>query len=371
MSALFFFGTLRHLPLLQVVLGRDVPQAVPARLPGHALHWVRDQPFAMLCDGDGAEGLYLPDLSDEDIARLDFYEGGFGYALRALQVQTGGGTRNAQVYFPSGPAPWQTGDLWSLADWQARWGEMETRKAHEVMAHYGHTDAARVGALAPFFRARAWAQMLAQDAAPTNLRRATPTSDVQITPRTGGHDGFFRLRAFDVQYETFNGRPSVPAAREAFVAYDAALVLPYDPVTDHVVMIEQLRFGPLMRGDPAPWVLEPVAGLVDAGETPQDCARREALEEAGTALSELIPIANVYPSPGYSTEFFHCFLGLADLPSPGSHLGGLAAELEDIRAHVLPFDEAMALVASGEINAAPLVMMLLWLGSERANLRIA
>lgn len=157
--------------------------------------------------------------------------------------------------------------------------------------------------------------------------------------------------------------------REVFLAFDAALVLPYDPATDHVLLIEQLRFGPLWRGDPTPWMFEPIAGLVDAGEDPAETARREAIEETGLALGSLETIAKVYASPGYSTEYFHCYLSVTDLSSFHPSENGLRSEHEDIRSHVLPFDTAMGLVASGEINAGPLVMMLYWLAVNRERLR--
>jgi nudix-type nucleoside diphosphatase (YffH/AdpP family) len=116
-------------------------------------------------------------------------------------------------------------------------------------------------------------------------------------------------------------------------------------------------------------VFEPIAGLVDAGEDPEDAARREAEEEAGLKLGLLEPMVRVYASPGYSTEFFHCYLGLADLSEFSASSGGLASEHEDIRSHVMSFDAAMALVQSGEINAGPLIMMLYWLLAERGRLR--
>ena len=98
-------------------------------------------------------------------------------------------------------------------------------------------------------------------------------------------------------------------------------------------------------------------------------ARREAEEEAGLRLGPLEPMVQVYASPGYSTEFFHCFLGLAELSEFDTSAGGLRSEHEDIRSHVLSFDAAMALVKTGEINTGPLVMMLYWLAAERDRIR--
>jgi AIG2-like family. len=78
--ALFLYGTLCHDPLLRIVLGREA-EAEPALLADHKVTWVADEPFPLIRHEPGAEarGRVLTDLSDEDLARLDFYEGGFGY----------------------------------------------------------------------------------------------------------------------------------------------------------------------------------------------------------------------------------------------------------------------------------------------------
>ncbi|MEN9059900.1 NUDIX hydrolase [Ponticoccus litoralis] len=116
-------------------------------------------------------------------------------------------------------------------------------------------------------------------------------------------------------------------------------------------------------------MLEPVAGVIDAGETPEEAALRETREEAQIDVRRLIPAPKGYASPGYSTEYYHGFLALAELGAERTGTGGLAEENEDIRTHVLTFDRAMALVRSGEINALPLVMLLTWLAVEREELR--
>lgn len=372
MKDLFFYGTLCHVPLLEFVLGRPAAQIdmTPTVLPDHASFWVADHSFPMIVSAAGAQaaGLLVRGLSPGDVARLDFYEGGFAFELKEVQVQDGAAMAAAQVYFPASGL-WQAGAPWELDTWAARWGQITVTAARDVMAQFGQRPAQEVRALWPYFCARAWARQLGAVAAPQTLRSKMNVSDVDMLAERPGFDGFFRMRAFDLRHRRFDGAMSAPMGRESFIAYDAALVLPYDPVTDRLLLIEQMRFGPLMRGDPAPWVLEPIAGLVDAGEDPADCARREAVEEAGLTLGDLRPMLRVYSSPGYTTEFFHCFLGLCDLSSRGSGIGGLQDEHEDIRSHVIPYDQAMALVDSGEINAGPLAMMLLWLGRERAALR--
>jgi nudix-type nucleoside diphosphatase (YffH/AdpP family) len=157
--------------------------------------------------------------------------------------------------------------------------------------------------------------------------------------------------------------------REVMAGADAALVLPYDEARDRILLVEQFRAGPARRGDPQPWILEPVAGLVDAGETPDHAARREAQEEAGLRLDRLERMFEGYASPGNATDHFYAFLALCDLPDDHATTGGLESEQEDLRLHLLAFDDAMRLIETGEANAMPLISMLLWLDRWRAGRR--
>jgi nudix-type nucleoside diphosphatase (YffH/AdpP family) len=146
-------------------------------------------------------------------------------------------------------------------------------------------------------------------------------------------------------------------------------VLPYDPVRDRVLLIEQFRAGPYARGDAQPWMLEPIAGRIDGGETPEQSARREAVEESGLTLKDLHLVAQYYPTPGAKSEYLFGYIATADLPDGSAGIGGLEAEGEDIRSHVIPFARAMELVASGEINVGPLILLLLYLERMRDGLR--
>lgn len=374
---LFLFGTLRDAALLRIVTGQPdiMAQTRPADWPDHDTRRVADGdwPVCVPSPGASAPGLVLAAADSATLARLDHYEGLFGYVRSPARVRVDGQMVAASVYLCPSAAAAPDGP-WSLRDWAGTAGAMTRRAAREVMERYarglGH-DTAR---LYPFIRARAWAQGLAGTGAPARLRRDPGPDAIALRGPGGGdfggHDGFFRLRRFDIRHRRFDGSQSDWFGRECFIAYDAALVLPYDPATDRVALVEQLRYGPVWRGDPNPWTLEPVAGLVDAGEDPADTARREAMEEAGLHLQTLRPMMGVYPSPGYSSEFFHCFLGLCALPAQaGTGGGGLAAENEDIRTHLISFDHAMSLVDSGEITAGPLVAMLLWLARHRPDLR--
>jgi nudix-type nucleoside diphosphatase (YffH/AdpP family) len=209
--------------------------------------------------------------------------------------------------------------------------------------------------------------------AASRLRARTVTDDraVRVLGDRPAHAGFFGLRIIDLSHHRFDGGMSPRITREVFVSGDAVTVLPYDPVRDRVLLIEQFRAGPLGRGDGQPWQLEAVAGRIDPGETPEAAARREAVEEAGLQLGRLEPVASYYPSPGAVTEYLYSYVGLCDLADGVAGVFGAEAEAEDIRGHLLSFDGFMALLAEGRVTNAPLLLTALWLQRERGRLRAA
>ncbi|MDR8263635.1 NUDIX domain-containing protein, partial [Acinetobacter baumannii] len=87
----------------------------------------------------------------------------------------------------------------------------------------------------------------------------------------------------------FNGGMSGEITREIFERGHAAVLLPFDPVRDEVVLVEQIRIAAYDTSE-SPWLLEMVAGMIEAGETVEDVARREALEEAGLEVGRTKPI---------------------------------------------------------------------------------
>lgn len=191
--------------------------------------------------------------------------------------------------------------------------------------------------------------------------------DVEIQKREQCFKGFYKLDRLHLRHRQFAGGMGPVLTRELFVRHDAVCVLPYDPQRDEVVLIEQFRVGAMDAGV-NPWLLELVAGLIDKDEEPEEVARREAVEEAGLTLGALWPIAQYLPSPGGSNELVHLFVGRCD-SSGAAGIHGLAEEGEDIRVHVLPFEEALQGVRDGRINNAASMLALQWLALNRAEVR--
>lgn len=181
------------------------------------------------------------------------------------------------------------------------------------------------------------------------------------------HRGFFRLDEYRLRHELFAGGWSTEIRRECLERGRAVGVLPYDPGRDEVILIEQFRIGAL-QAPGGPWLLEIVAGIIDPGESEPNVARREAMEEAGCELLELVPICEYFPSAGGSSETLTLYCGLVDASGAGG-IFGLPEEHEDIRVHVLPRAEALAVLRRGGIVSAAPIIALQWLALNHSRLQ--
>ena len=183
------------------------------------------------------------------------------------------------------------------------------------------------------------------------------------------YKGFFSVEEHDLSYRKFNNQQSSILTRSALISSDAVIVLPYDPVNDRILLIEQFRSGPYVKGDKNPWVLEPIAGLIDEGETPESAGIREAQEEAHLEIKRLELVARSYPSPGISTEFFHQYIGIVELLDSSNLIAGLSSENEDIRSHIFKYEQFFEMIESGKVKVGPLILLGLWLSKNRNRLR--
>jgi ADP-ribose pyrophosphatase len=183
--------------------------------------------------------------------------------------------------------------------------------------------------------------------------------DVRVLEDENVYRGHYRLRRLSLQHKTFAGEWCQPISRELFERGDAVGVLLWDPARDELVMLEQFRVG-AVRGDESPWMLELVAGVVEAGESDEDVACRETVEESGLKLSALEPIARFFPSPGACSEQVRLFAGRVD----GSDAGGVhgcADEGEEILVHRLLRRQVMDMLDAGRIANGHTLIALQWL----------
>ncbi len=193
--------------------------------------------------------------------------------------------------------------------------------------------------------------------------------EVEVVSKSVCFQGFFRIERCRLRHALFAGGMSAEMSRELFRRGHAVAMLPYDPVLDKVVLIEQFRIGALDDAD-GPWLTEIVAGMIDKDETAAAVARREALEESGCEVAQLQHICRYYPSPGACSETIELFCGRVDASRAGG-IHGLDHEHEDIRVIPVGFDEAMGWIASGRLNSAAVIMALQWLALNKGRMRAA
>lgn len=356
----FLWGVLRYPPLWR---GRDL-DFEPASLRGVMVAADPETGAALLVSQhDGlAQGALLRGLAAEDLQTMAALEGNSLRCARVTVELAQGEQVQATALLPQTALADQGFAAWDLAQWAARYG------AQYALVAQAEVEAARLGPLL----ARAGARLrAAAQVAPVTRRHPAGPQDVACQALRQPYKRFFAVEEADLRFRRFDGSLSPQVTRAGFISCDAVTVLPYDAQRDRVLLVEQFRTGPFLRGDPQPWQLEAIAGRIDAGETPEEAARREALEEAGLTLTALLPVAQYYPSPGILTEFLYSYLALTNLPDHAAGIFGLAEESEDIRGHLISFDQLMALAQSGEIGNGPLLLLAYWLAANRIQLRRA
>ncbi|HSU05049.1 MAG TPA: NUDIX domain-containing protein [Acetobacteraceae bacterium] len=198
------------------------------------------------------------------------------------------------------------------------------------------------------------------------------SADFQVESDQRVWNGRFPLHVVRFRQRRFDGTLSVVRTWELWHRGRAAAVLPYDPVQDAVVLVEQFRLPALAAGlDPV--LVEVPAGLCDGTETAEQTIRREAQEETGISPDRLERIGEFILSAGASDEVCTLFAGRVHAPAAGT--GGIAghhgspAEHEDIRVRVWSADSAIDAALAGRIPNSIAALALLWLNARRANLR--
>lgn len=198
-----------------------------------------------------------------------------------------------------------------------------------------------------------------------NIPLAHP--DYEIIKRDVLYKGFFSYARYHLRIRKFDGSFTAVFQREVLEHPPSVGILPYDPVLDRVVVIEQFRAGVLLS-DSYPWVYEIIAGLHDQHETAEASIVREAEEEAACKILDLYRICEYFVTPGCCNEQLTLFCGRVDASDIGG-IHGLSSECEDIRAHSLSVDEAYQWIQEGKIKTAPAIIALQWLQLNREWLK--
>jgi ADP-ribose pyrophosphatase len=194
-----------------------------------------------------------------------------------------------------------------------------------------------------------------------------PNETAELVRKEEAFKGYFKVVRYFFRHGLAQGGISPVISREVFERGQAAAVLLYDPGRDEVVLIRQFRAGAYVAGH-HPFCWETVAGIIEQGETPEDLVRREALEEAGLPVSDLLQIQKLMLTPGACSESCAIFIGRADTTKAGG-IFGLESEGENILVKVFSLAEACAMVDRQEIDNAVTVISLQWLALHREEVR--
>jgi len=191
------------------------------------------------------------------------------------------------------------------------------------------------------------------------------TEDVEVVEQERVHNGYFKVDHYHLRHRKHEGGWTDVMSREVFERGHATAVLLFDPVLDKVVFIEQFRTGAYAAFNSpwfddktqSPWLLECIVGIIDAGETPEDVARRECLEEADCKVLDLIPISHYLASPGGTSESIFLYCARIDATNARG-VYGLDQENEDIRVLSVDTQTALNWLDEGRyINSATLIAM--------------
>ena len=192
--------------------------------------------------------------------------------------------------------------------------------------------------------------------------------------------GFFRLDSYTLRHELFEGGMSDDMSREVFERGHAVAVVPYDPVRDELVMIEQFRSGAFAAlssrfydDDERPWLAEFVAGMIGDDEDLEDVARREVEEETGCTAQDMEFMFRYLATPGGSSETLFLYCARVDATGAGG-IHGLDHEHEDIRVYTVPALEAVSWLDRGaepplRIDNSNTLLALYWFRDNRDRLR--
>lgn len=189
----------------------------------------------------------------------------------------------------------------------------------------------------------------------------------EILAKETVYQGFFRLEQYTLKHTLYKGGWSQPITRELFRRGNCVAVLLYDPERDEVVLIEQFRVGAVLQPH-CSWLIEIVAGAIEEGETAEEVAYRESLEEAGCEIKELIEIQQFYTTPGGCSERITLFCGRVDSHKVGG-VHGLVEEDEDIRVSAVKFADVFQMLEDGKIESGIPIIAIQWLYIHRDKLR--
>lgn len=192
-------------------------------------------------------------------------------------------------------------------------------------------------------------------------------SDVSVLSKKVIWQGYFRMLKYQFTHALFGGGTSDVVERELFERDTAVAVIPYDPVRDQIVMVEQIRVG-AFEHDVNPWMVELVAGMIEEGEEADEVAKRELREETGLECQRLEKLFSYLVSPGGNSERIDLYIAQVDA-SKAAAIAGLESESEDIRTLVMDVNCALEQLNQAKFQNGVTIVGLQWLALNHQKMK--
>lgn len=170
-------------------------------------------------------------------------------------------------------------------------------------------------------------------------------------------ENWFVLRKMTYELTRSDGSV-VRHRREVYDRGNGATILLYNRHKQTVVLVRQFRIATWINGNEDGMLIETCAGLLDSDE-PEECVRKEAIEETGFEVGEVRKLFELFMSPGGVTELIYFFIAEYDDTQRANDGGGV--DDEDIEVLELPYHRALEMMANGEIRDGKAVILLQYL----------
>ncbi len=185
--------------------------------------------------------------------------------------------------------------------------------------------------------------------------------DYQVIKKDRLFSEFFKVDRVEVKHDNFRNNDQSLVRRYHLERPEAVAVVLENSTTGDLVLVEQFRYSSIKRSQNKGWAIEVIAGLIDDGETPLECAIRETFEETGYAVQELEFITTYFASIGISDELVHLYYGKVSSSDKKAEGGGLAHENEDLAIREMSRKEITEGIRTGVINDAKTIIGVQWL----------
>jgi len=169
-------------------------------------------------------------------------------------------------------------------------------------------------------------------------------------------DNWYTLNKLSFEYQTKEGEWQ-HQEREAYDRGNGATILLYNKQQKTIILTKQFRAPSYINGNESGMMIEACAGLLD-NDNPEDCIKKEAIEETGYKVSNVTKIFESYMSPGSVTEIVYFFIAEYSQEMKVSTGGGLEYEQEEIEILEYNIDDALNMIQTGEIKDAKTIMLL-------------